>query len=353
VGADIHKVSFGDLTKGDGSKGHRVFEGTLSWAAIASKYFLGAVVAAEPKPGFVRLGGDAGVAVQSFDAKLQMNRDRTSFVDYAVYLGPLRLENLEAYDQEPYQAQLSKLVDLGPAIFRPVASVTLSALELLYAVIPNWGLVIIIFSGLTKLLFYPLTKSSTQSMKRMQEVQPKLQKLREKFKDEPQRLNSEMLRIYREEKINPLGGCLPLLVQMPVFYALFTILRKTIELRQANFAWWMDDLSQPDALFQLPVSLPLFGSNVNLLPVLMAVGMWWQTKLSQPSNGAPSDGGAMAAQMRMMSTVMPLMMFVLFYNSPSGLVLYWLVNTVLTALQTWQIHSKMSPSPKTENPQPA
>jgi YidC/Oxa1 family membrane protein insertase len=150
-----------------------------------------------------------------------------------------------------------------------------------------------------------------------------------------------MLRLYKENKVNPVGGCLPLVVQMPVFYALFTILRKTIDLRQADWTLWVTDLSQPDVLFQLPVSLPVLGDHFSLLPFLMAIGMWAQTKLQAPSGAQPQ--GQMQQQMKMMSTLMPIMMFFLFYKSPSGLVLYWLVNTVLSAAQTWRIHQQSTP----------
>jgi YidC/Oxa1 family membrane protein insertase len=186
-------------------------------------------------------------------------------------------------------------------------------------------------------------------MKRMQEIQPQLQALKEKYKDDQQKQTQEMMRIYKENKVNPVGGCLPLLVQMPVFFALFTILRKTIDLRQAEFALWIDDLSRPDVLFNLGFEIPFLGGYFSLLPLLMAVAMWAQTRISQSAT-PPGGGGEnmMAQQMKMMNTMMPIMMFFIFYRSPSGLVLYWLVNTILTAAQTWRVHN--SPTPKVEAP---
>lgn len=341
VGADIHKVKYGDLAKNDPSKGHRTYEGTVSWAAVEGKYFLTTVMSLDPALGFVRLSGDGGLGVQTFETRLALRGEREATVGYTVFLGPIDMDVLRVYDAEPWNAEITKRVDLGPAIFRPIASITLVGLRLLYNVVPNWGWTIILFSALTKLLFYPLTKSSTQSMKKMQEIQPQLKKMREKYKDDQQKQSSEMFRLYKEHGVNPMGGCLPLLIQMPVFWALFTILRKTIDLRQANFALWIDDLSRPDVLFHLPVSLPVLGDKFCLLPILMAVGMWAQTKLSQ--TGMPPGDGIMAQNARMMTTVMPVMMFFIFYNSPSGLVLYWLVNTILTALQTWRIHSQSQP----------
>jgi YidC/Oxa1 family membrane protein insertase len=338
VGEDVHKVKFSKLS-GGGSNGHANFEGTVSWGGVQSKYFLATVIDPEPRRGFVRLSGDNGLGVQTFQTSLGLEGRSPATVRYSVYLGPSDYSELSHYDEEPYQAQLTSLIDLGWGPIRPVAEVTLFALRQMHRVIPNWGWTIIIFSVLTKLLFWPLTRSSTESMKRMQEIQPQLQALKEKYKDDQQRQTQEMMRIYKENKVNPVGGCLPLLVQMPVFFALFTILRKTIELRQANFALWIDDLSQPDVLFPLGFELPFLGGNFSLLPLLMAVAMWAQTRISQ-SVTPPGGGGEnmMAQQMKMMNTMMPIMMFFIFYRSPSGLVLYWLVNTVLTAAQTWRVH---------------
>lgn len=346
VGEEIHKVKYSDLAKGDGSKGRRAYEGTVSWAGVQGKYFLSSVIEAQPQRGVVRVGGEASKGVQTFEAQVAMLGRAPAEARYSVFMGPVDYDILAAYDRDPYNAKLTTLVDLGPSLFRPVATVTLTAIRLLHQVVPNWGWTIIIFSILTKLLFWPLTKSSTESMKKMQEMQPKMKKLQQKYKEDPQRQSQEMMKLYKEHGVNPLnmGGCLPLLVQMPVFWALFTIFRKTIDLRQAEWAFWIDDLSRPDSLFKLPFTLPLFGDNFALLPFLMAIGMWAQTKLQQPANGVASDN-PMAQQMKMMSTLMPVMMFVFFYSSPSGLVLYWLVNTVLTAFQTWRVHSKVAAAP--------
>jgi YidC/Oxa1 family membrane protein insertase len=346
VGEEIHKIKYGDLAKGDGSKGRRAYEGTVSWAGVQGKYFLSALVEEQPQRGTVRLGGDGRLGVQTFEAEVAMLGRAPAEARYTVFMGPVDYDILAVYDREPYNAKLTALVDLGPSIFRPIATATLWGLRQLHHVVPNWGWTIVLFSIFTKLLFWPLTKSSTESMKKMQEMQPKMKKLQQKYKEDPQRQSQEMMKLYKEHGVNPLnmGGCLPLLLQMPVFFALFTILRKTIDLRQAEFIWWIDDLSSPDVLFLLPFSVPFFGSNFSLLPFLMSISMWAQMKFQQPANAAQPDN-PMAQQLKMMSTLMPVMMFVFFYNSPSGLVLYWLVNTLLTAFQTWRIHSKATPAP--------
>lgn len=341
VGDDLHKKKFGDLRKDGGVKGRAGYTGTIRFAGVESQYFGTIVVnsAEAVASGSVRFDGDYGRRLQTFSAELPVLRSNRSTLHYGVYMGPLDPDMLKPFEAEPYNAPLSKsVVDLGPRIFRPVAAATLWSLKALYNVIPNYGWVIILFSTLTKLLFYPLTKSSTQSMKRMQELQPKIQKMRDKYKDDQAKQSQEMMALYKEHKINPLGGCLPLVIQMPVFIALFQVLRKTIELRQAPFIGWIDDLSRPDVLFHMPFSLPFLGDAFSLLPFLMAASMWWQTKISQPT--VPQGEGAMAMNARMMGTVMPVMMFFFFYRSPSGLVLYWLLNTILTAAQTWRIHQK-------------
>jgi len=165
-------------------------------------------------------------------------------------------------------------------------------------------------------------------MKKMQELQPKLKALQEKYKDDKEKLNTATMSLYKEEKVNPLAGCLPLLLQSPVFIALYQAFNHTIALRGQPFVLWINDLSQPDAIAQLPFALPVLGSDLNVLPILMSVAMYFQSKFT-PSTG----GGQMAA----MTTMMPLIMVFIFYNMPSGLVLYWLINTIMQGYQSWKI----------------
>ena len=163
----------------------------------------------------------------------------------------------------------------------------------------------------------------------MQLLQQKIKALQEKYKDNKEKLNEATMKLYREEKVNPLAGCLPLLVQSPVFIALYQALNHTIALRGQPFVLWMTDLSQPDALFTMPFALPFLGADFNVLPILMAVAMYFQTKLP------PTTGGG---QMAMMNTLMPVIFLFFFYQMPSGLVLYWLVNNLLSIAQQWYIN---------------
>jgi YidC/Oxa1 family membrane protein insertase len=177
---------------------------------------------------------------------------------------------------------------------------------------------------LVRVVTAPLTSRQMRSMKRMGELQPRLKELQEKYKDDRQRQSQEMMKLYREAGVNPLGGCLPLVLQFPVFIGLYYALQSSISLRQAPFLLWIDDLSSPESLF----TIPGFNLPVRVLPIVMGLTMIAQQKMT-PTTMDP-------AQARMMMTVMPVMFTVLFYQFPSGLVLYWMVSNVLAiAHQMW------------------
>jgi YidC/Oxa1 family membrane protein insertase len=230
-----------------------------------------------------------------------------------LYLGPIDLWQLKGL-----KVGLERVVNLGWSWIRPVSQLILWFLVKCYALLPNYGLVIIILSALTKVLFHPLTKSSMKSMRNMQRLQPEIQKLKEKFKGEPQKMNREVMALYKREKINPLGGCLPLLLQMPVFIALYNVLMSSIEMRKAHFVWWISDLSSPDTVAVVA------GFAIHLLPLLMAVTMFWQQKMT------PTDPRQAA-----MTYFMPALMLIFFYGLPSGLVLYWTANNGMTIAQQY------------------
>ncbi len=224
--------------------------------------------------------------------------------------------------------EYKRLVDLGGkqeevmdfGWFGRIGEGLLWSLMSLYGIIPNYGIAIIIITIIIKLLFWPIQAMSTRSMKKMQELQPLINKLKEKHPDDPQKQQQEMMKLYREHKVSPLGGCLPLLAQIPVFVALYNMLRSSIELRGAKFLW-IQDLSQPDTVFSLG-SIP-----VNPLPLLMCATTIWQQKLTPNASVDPN-------QQKMMM-LMPLMFVFMFYNMSSGLVLYWTVQNLLSILQQW------------------
>jgi YidC/Oxa1 family membrane protein insertase len=184
----------------------------------------------------------------------------------------------------------------------------------------GYGLAIIAITFIIKMVFWPLTAASTRSMKRMSALQPQMKALQEKYKDDPAKMNRKMMEFMKEHKVSPLGGCLPMLLQIPVFFGFFTMIRSAIELRGAHFLW-VTDLSQPDTLFHLS------GFPVNLLPLLMGATMLWQAKLTPPSPGMDP------AQQKIMK-YMPLMFMVFLYNYSAALTLYWTTQNLLTILQT-------------------
>lgn len=232
------------------------------------------------------------------------------------YLGPNRVEDMAPYG-------LDRLVNFGKLDF--IAKIVLGGLHMLAGVVKNYGVAIILLTIFTNILFMPLTKTSFMSMRRMQLVQPEAAKLREKYKDNPAKLNEETMALYKRHKVNPMGGCLPMLLQMPIFMGLYVSLSKAPELLGASFLW-AKDLASPDRV-PLPFTLPLVGDNIHLLPLIMVVGMVVQQKFTASSmaSGDPN----VAQQQKIMMTVMPIVFGFIFYQMPSGLVIYWLTNTVV------------------------
>jgi len=241
------------------------------------------------------------------------------------YVGPKELSSLRALGN--HQAEI---MDFG--MFRWLCEGLVWSLKGIYALLPNYGVAVILLTLIVRIIFWPLTHKGTESMKRMQALQPKLAELKEKYKDKPQKLQQETMALYKENKINPLGGCLPMVIQIPVFFALFSVLRSAIEMRFAPFLW-VGDLSEPENL--LAGMLP-FGLSLNILPLFMAATQAWQQHLT-PTGGDP-------AQQKMMM-FMPVIMLMFLYNMPAALVLYWTANQVLMIVQLLR-QKRMAPSLK-------
>jgi len=203
----------------------------------------------------------------------------------------------------------------------PIKTGLLWGMNALNKVVRNYGVAIMLLTVIVRIIFWPITHKGTESMRKMQALQPQMKAIQEKFKDNPQRMQQETMKFYKENKVNPMGGCLPMLVQIPVFIALFTVLRSAIELRFSGFLW-VSDLSEPENLFA--GMIPVVGS-LNLLPLLMSATMVWQQKMT-PSGGDPQ-------QQKMMAVMMPVMMLFFFYTMPSGLVLYWTTSNLIMIIQ--------------------
>lgn len=302
-------------------------DGRTHWLAFKSKYFTG-FIAPVQTPGVrseIELVKDK--TSRDFNLSMDMGLSKTNSQqdEFIIALIPAEKALMSSYD-----LGIEKTLNRGGKLIRPFAVALHWVMKFLYGLIPNYGVVILLMSILIKVVTFPLTQKSYSSMKRMQLVQPKIQELQEKYKNNKEALQKKTMELYKEEKVNPMGGCLPMLLQMPILYGLFIIFRTSIELRGAPFMLWMQDLAAPDALFSFGVSIPLLGTDFNILPILMTVLMVLQQKLSGTGMGGT---GQQAQQQKMMQWLMPAMMFFLFYRFPSGLVLYYLIFNALTILQ--------------------
>jgi YidC/Oxa1 family membrane protein insertase len=296
--------------------------GGVRFAALKNKYFAIALVPEQGSNPDVRIERIAGEDRVSLSMKLPFPDAARDEARIGLYAGPLEMDALKRE-----KAGLEAMIDLGWSWIRPISSLTLAFMTFLYRYVPNYGVVILLISLITKLLFYRLTSKSLKSMKDMQRIQGQMGALREKFKSDPQRLNKETMALYKREGVNPLSGCLPMVLQMPVFIALYQVLQRTIALRKAPFLWWIDDLSQPDVLATLPFSLPFLGTHLSLLPLLMGGSMVIQQKMT-----------TVDPRQKAMIYLMPILFTGLFYRLPSGLVLYWLVNNVLSIGQQYMMN---------------
>jgi YidC/Oxa1 family membrane protein insertase len=325
VGTNLHREGAGGLKKGP-----KTFEGNAAWASVQTRYFVGCVALSRgTSKGTVaslesralsaeelaRLGSQAKPVQDLVTHALVMSLPGESEAPhrFLVYFGPNEYFRLAKVGHG-----LERIVDLGWSWIQPFSKLLLQLMLWLYGLVRNYGIAIVLLATLVRVLLHPLSMISIKSMREMQKVQPEIERLREKYKKDPQAMNQAMMALYRDHKINPAGGCLPMLVQMPLFFALYSVLFNAIELRQAPFVGWVSDLSAPDVLFEVG-SFP-----IRILPLLMTGSGLLQQKMT------PTDP-RQATSMYLMNVLM----LVFFYNLPSGLVLYWTVMNVLTALQQW------------------
>ena len=238
---------------------------------------------------------------------------------FKIYLGPQQVKLINKANPA-----WSQIMHYGT--FNVISQLLLQLLEFLYGQVHNWGWAIILLSLIIYIALYPLSLKQMRSMKEMNALKPHIEELRKLHKDNPQKMNKEIMELYRRHKINPLGGCLPMILQLPIFFALYQALMRSVALKGARFLW-IKDLSEPDRLFLLPTSLPILGNEFNILPIVMAVLMLIQQKFSMATTG-----GGSAEQEKMMLVLFPLMFGLIFYRMPSGLVLYWLINSALMIL---------------------
>ena len=308
-----------DLKIKEGESESNSFNGATGWAAVRTKYFITAIIPDSPDDVVTAFMGGQNDGRDAYDIALSFPVKEPTAL--SLYIGPLEYDKIKAINRE-----LEKTMNFGWGPIRPISRGVLFVLKKLHEFIPNYGYVLILFSLGVKLLVYPLTKKSYQSTAAMQQLQPEIAALKDKHSSNPQKLNQATMKLYKEKGVNPLGGCLPMLLQMPLLFALFQVFRTTIELRAEPFVWWIKDLSAPDAVFTLPFSVPIYGSHVAILPILMVVSMFIQQRMM-------SGGAAQQPQQKTMQYFMTGFFFLMFNSFPSGLNLYYTLFNVLTIAQ--------------------
>ena len=305
-----------------------VTSGKIQWGALADTYFMQAVVPLEnqgiasikttrPNPDQLK----AAFVL----APVNLPPQGEKILPLALYFGPRDIDVLQ-----PLKLELEQAVNFG--FFDILSKPLLWVLKFFYGYLHNYGWAIIVLTVLVKILFWPLTHKSYKSMKDMQKLQPKMAKIREKYKDNREMMNQEMMALYKTYKVNPMGGCLPMVIQIPVFFALYSLLGYAIELRHAPFMLWINDLSAPDRL-PIGVMIPYVGNGIPVLTLLMGASMFIQQKMT-PTTGDPTQAKIML--------FLPVVFTFMFINFASGLVLYWLVNNILSIGQQHYINKYVS-----------
>ena len=328
VGKDLHR----DAATGLVGKAPKRHDGVAHWAGVQSHYFLG-IVGTLATDG--RAASAGGFPRQLEAADLRQRPPGTKPVEpaaegtlvmplpgmgagvqhYTTYFGP---SDYYALAKQSGPLEFERAVDMGFRWMLPVSKLLLWLLRSINGVVQNFGLTILLLATIVRLALHPLNMSSMKSMRAMQRLQPELERIKDKYKDNPTALNTATMALYKENGVNPAGGCLPMVLQMPLFFAMYAVISNAIDLRQAPFVGWIHDLSAPDQL------LSVMGLPIRILPLLMA-GTGFLSQRFTPTD--PRQ----APTMYMMNAVM----LVIFYNLPSGLVFYWTVMNVLTAVQQW------------------
>lgn len=299
--------------------------GQIAWVAYENGYFISSIVPEDQSPSaFYGFTAPSGlISATHISPTITLSPSVKTASAYTLYFGPRDKDILKASGNK-----LEKAINFG--WFDIIARPLYFLLRFFNKYVHNYGISIIILTILIKILFWPLTHKSYVSMKEMQKIQPLMAKIRDRYKDDREQMQREMMGLYKTYKVNPMGGCLPMLIQIPVFFALYRILGSSIELRHAPFMLWINDLSAPDRLFNFPFSIPFMSApaGIPVLTLLMGASMFLQQKMSPP----PGD----PAQAKMMM-FLPIIFTVMFINFQSGLVLYWLVNNLISIGQQYRI----------------
>ncbi len=338
----LHEVTYKDLKK----EGKSELNATGGWFGITDKYWLTALIPDRKSQVKVRFldasqGGRDDTQVDFLGAAVTVADGQMSETSNHLFAGAKVLEVLDAYEVKLGIEHFDKAVDFGWFYF--ITKPIFYALNWFKDYLGNFGLAILLFTVILKILFFPLANKSYRSMGKMKKLQPEMKRIQEVYKDDRLRMNQEMMELYKREKVNPMAGCLPMLIQIPVFFALYKVLFVSIEMRQAPFFGWIQDLSQPDptSLFNLfgliPWDPPSF-LMIGIWPLIMGLSMYLQQKLNPP----PTD----PTQAKVFA-FMPLIFTFMLAQFPAGLVIYWTWNNVLSIAQQWTImnlHAEDKPS---------
>lgn len=326
----------------------KVYDKGFSWAGIAGKYFVQQVVPLASSA-IQSASYSTKNEVDNFqDAQLLLVRAPVSgsFAQdsYYVYMGPKVEKNLGIYNnaaENNWKLSNLKLDEaLGSGWLSWLETFLKFLMEFFYKLIPNWGVSIILMTILLKVAMFPLTKKSSVSTLKMQELQPRIKEIQDKYKNNPEKMNAEMGKFYKEAGYNPLSGCLPLLIQFPLIFAMFNLFNNYFEFRGAMFIpGWIPDLSVGDSIYIFPPTIPLIGgSALRLLPIIYVASQLLFTKITQTASANAAGGGN---SMKLMMYGMPLFFFFMFYNAPAGLLLYWTVSNFLQLIQQMFINKIM------------
>ena len=325
INGDLNEVDVDDIPD------QNVFPGKIKWVSVQDRYFMKGIIPSQVQEASMRLFVKENnlVEAQYLNPVSDIRPGTQHSYQYSLFFGPRSSEILAAVGHD-----LAESLNFG--FFDIIAKPCVWLMNKLYSVIPNYGIAIIFLTVLIKIILWPLGSKSYKSMSEMKKIQPLMKEIREKYKDDKKKMNEEVMGLYRTYKINPLGGCLPMLVQLPVFFALYRMLYQAIELRHAPFFLWIDDLSAPDrlgnfAVDYIPFMEPPYG--IPVLTLIMGASMILQQKMSPPM-GDPTQ-----AKMMMF---MPVIFTFIFINFSAGLVLYWLVNNILSIAQQYYIQKKYS-----------
>lgn len=319
----------------------KTMNGDVDFVGSRTQYFIQSLIAGTPRPVGADLSGQAvatstGANIEKYQTgiNLPITHSSNEVISVQYYLGPLdyeRLNNLNVGLDQP--------MDFGwHFLVRPISiHLMLPFFLWLHSFISNWGLVIIVFSIMIKLITVPLSTGQMRSMRKMQVLQPEIAKIREKYKDDPRKLNEEMLKVYRTYGVNPAGGCLPMVLQMPILFALYAVLRNVISLRQAEFFGWIHDLSVPDALFHFGTKVPLLGDQLSGLTLLLGTTMFLQQFFTVTD-----------PRQRTMAYIMPVIFTFMFNSLPSGVALYYFMFNIFGLAQQFYL-TKIATPPTLES----